>query len=396
MNILIITSYFPPENHIASNRTGAMAKYLSNSNKIFVLTDQEIHPPAIPNVTVINFSSDHFLNLLKFKNDNIMIHKIKAAYNKILSSVYYDTRPGFYFEGLSKARNILLNEKVDIIISSSAPNSTHLVAMELKKEFPEKFLICDLRDELINRDTNFIKKFFLNKLERKIANNANLITTVSKPIMNDFLIRQPRAKQLSELRNGFDYDPIISNKPKSDFFEIIYTGTVYNQSSPENFFSALERLDKINLEKIKVTFYTGIRNFKVPSKLEGNIQVENKVSYDQMPKILEKADAFLLICKTSERKGVFTGKLFDYLAVNRPIIALVDPKDVAAQLINETNSGFFCDDRSIDEIEAIIKKLLTLWEQGKTLERNWNVVLKHHRRNEISEFENFFKKCYQN
>ena len=46
-------------------------------------------------------------------------------------------------------------------------------------------------------------------------------------------------------------------------------------------------------------------------------------------------DFNLFVHPRSERKGVYTGKLFDYISAAKPILACVDKDDVAAKMIEE-------------------------------------------------------------
>ena len=59
----------------------------------------------------------------------------------------------------------------------------------------------------------------------------------------------------------------------------------------------------------------------------------------------------LVVIHSTGRKGVYTGKLFDYLATNKPILALCDPEDVVGRLLNETKAGFTVDNADIEGIK---------------------------------------------
>ena len=65
-------------------------------------------------------------------------------------------------------------------------------------------------------------------------------------------------------------------------------------------------------------------------------------------------DANLVIHPTTQRKGVYTGKLFDYISARKPILALMDESDVAAQLIRDFDCGYICDNSNIQGIKQQI------------------------------------------
>ena len=86
----------------------------------------------------------------------------------------------------------LKKNKVDIIVSTGPPHTTHLIAMQVSKKFNIPWL-ADFRDPWTKID--FYHKFNLSKradtihkkLELEVLNNANEITTVSESWSNDFL-----------------------------------------------------------------------------------------------------------------------------------------------------------------------------------------------------------------
>jgi hypothetical protein len=67
----------------------------------------------------------------------------------------------------------------------------------------------------------------------------------------------------------------------------------------------------------------------------------------------------------SEQKGIFTGKLFDYISVQKPVLALVDSEDVAAQLINEFNCGYVAEFSELEENKNMLLAAFTDWENHK-------------------------------
>jgi len=106
---------------------------------------------------------------------------------------------------------------------------------------------------------------------------------------------------------------------------------------------------------------------------------------------MRKSDALLLIHPANGRKGIFTGKLFEYLATLKPIIALVDEEDVAAELIREANAGYICDNANIQKIEMILEEAYAEWAQKRKRVFNKDVILKHHRKEQVKRLENFIE-----
>ena len=56
-------------------------------------------------------------------------------------------------------------------------------------------------------------------------------------------------------------------------------------------------------------------------------------------------------------KGVLSGKVFEYIAVGRPILAVVPPDGAAARLIRETEAGVVAPPDDVAAIRAALEDL---------------------------------------
>lgn len=74
--------------------------------------------------------------------------------------------------------------------------------------------------------------------------------------------------------------------------------------------------------------------------------------------------------------------MFDYLATNKPILALCDPEDVIAQLLNETKAGFTVDNADIDGIKKMILRCYSIWKNKEVLPRDWEKIKQYTRKNQ--------------
>jgi len=62
--------------------------------------------------------------------------------------------------------------------------------------------------------------------------------------------------------------------------------------------------------------------------------------------------------------GVLSGKVFEYLAAERPILAVVPPDGAAAELIRAANAGVVVAPDDIDGMVAALRDLHTRWQSG--------------------------------
>ena len=99
----------------------------------------------------------------------------------------------------------------------------------------------------------------------------------------------------------------------------------------------------------------------------------------------------LLIPEAGGRgKGVLSGKVFEYLAAERPILALVPPDGAAADLIRNANAGVVVAPDDVDGIAAALRAFHGQWQAGKlaapALSDEWRTKVS--RRTRVQDFAN--------
>ena len=73
----------------------------------------------------------------------------------------------------------------------------------------------------------------------------------------------------------------------------------------------------------------------------------------------------LLIPEAGGRgRGVLSGKVFEYLAAERPILAVVPPDGAAAELLRETGVGVLVAPDDVDGVERELTALREAWRAG--------------------------------
>ncbi|MCA1932766.1 MAG: hypothetical protein LDL13_04235 [Calditerrivibrio sp.] len=372
-NILIVSPFFPPIESVATNRILSFAKYLdkykttviSLENRSSEAKEEKFKVADDREVNVVRIPDNSFFKKATFKKKtNLLFHNLKALYNRILLATMLDEYDGWMKGVLSYLEKNRIS--FDVIITSFAPISSHLIGMELKKRYPEKLWIADMRDQMSSNiffPLHYRKK--IKPYEKEIVRYADCITAVSKPIIDDFKkIAEQTDKKIDfiEVRNGFDFEVEPDRYNPNKIFTVTYTGSFYGERNPENFFKATEELIKnSSIVDIKIVFLGVAKPTKIPGILKEKVIFRDRVSNEESIKIMKESDALLLIHPTTDIKGVYTGKLFEYIAVLRPIIALVDPQDVAAELITLSGSGFISDNNDLDGIKQNILKAYKVW-----------------------------------
>lgn len=274
---------------------------------------------------------------------------------------YPDDQKDWYKFAVETGRDLIHDEGIDAIISSSSPVTSHLIAKQLKKECARPW-IADLRD-LWTQNHYYpygeLRRSFERRLEIETLGAADGIVTVSEPLAHTLGELHPRAPVFS-IPNGFDDDE-VQYSPLTDQFTITYTGVLYQgMRDPEPLLVALRNLIRAGTIDSSVT---RIRFLGPPQEwLEQEIKrhdlTEVVHQYGVLPRdsalAMQRESQVLLLLNWNHpaEAGVYTGKVFEYLAAQRPIIAVGGPRSVVTELMQETGAGIHAS--SVEEIERVL------------------------------------------
>lgn len=399
-NLLIISTISPLENHVASNRINSFIKYIDSSLfNITLITRKTPNSKNIKQVSGIEIIEISYKSsFFSFKpSENKYIHIFKALINKIIVYTTLDSDAEFTKKAIKTATDLQEKKKFSVVLTSFGPIASLLIGLEFKKKYPLINWVCDLRDELTqNKHLPWHWRIYYKNFEQLIFKTADLVTVVSFPIL-EFLKKNSEIShgttRFMEVRNGYDFKEIIKkhNRTDSNHFKICFTGTFYGDINPDLFMQSLQKLIKNNPNvKIQFIIYGGNSSLKIPTELKNNIFTYPRVEYSSIQKILNSMDLLLLIYPSNGRKGVYTTKLFDYLTVNVPILGLVDPQDVAGELIRLCNAGAVEEYTSSDKVYQHLQFFLNAHKKNNNLyERNWDEVEKNHRQFQINKINDY-------
>lgn len=389
--VLIISYYFPPMGMGGVQRALKFAKYLPSFGwQPIVLTVKDVNYFAKDYTLLKELSSDtkiirtgsldplrlsYLLNKSKsFKGEAYTTKKAQ-----IQSWIFFpDNKIGWIPFALSKGLKICKDEKVDLIFSTSPPPTAHLVGYLLRK-LTGKPWVADFRDEWIGYSYQLLPTVLHRRIKqftmRMIIKNCDSIVTVNQQIAELIKKEVFDPKIIEVIPNGFDQSDFKMEVPrKTEKFTITYAGTFSLDNDPRPFFEALSNLfvkNKISPNEIKlviVGFPLGIDLNELIAKYKLQECVEN-FGYLPHPEAIQKlveSDVLLLITSNnSESKFITTGKLFEYLASKKPILAIAPKDSSAAKIISSTNAGKVIEPDQIEKIEDEIFYFYQRYREGK-------------------------------
>ncbi len=369
-HLVLVTTWFPPTNGVAVNRMDAFAKYLDkNKLDVSVITLKKdadsLTFEKMYDADVYRLSNNSFFKLAEFNNEHSRLtHIAKVAWNYFVRTISKYPLSNWMKQVNNQLLQLHKQKPIDIVLTSSAPIESHLSVFSFLETQPTVKWIADCRDELsLNPHLNESAKKLNRSVEDYINKRASILTTVSHPIVADFQKLCP-AVPAHEIKNGHQLTlPDLSDYQFNKIFTIVYAGTFYGLQKPTHFFTAL--IQFLNFDdatrKVHIQFVGTPQNFDIPKHSNLTVEFIDQCSYQEACRYQQKADANLLILAKMNRPGVYSGKLFDYLAACKPIIAVVDKTDVAADLINDCNAGYVADFDNVSEIETAIYAAYQDW-----------------------------------
>lgn len=269
--------------------------------------------------------------------------------------------------------------KIDVIYTTSIPYSAHVIGYILKR-VTRKPWIADFRDEwtddtLIDYPTEWHRKINVN-LEAICLKKADKVITVSEPQRNLLKRKRPykEAEKFVVVTNGYDPDDFkFIRRTNIEEFSILYAGALpFPQRDIRPFLQAVKEATeavKELAEHLKVTFIGTMDSLYLQEikklNLEQFVFYEGYHPHKQAIEIMANSYVLLLVVDDFKNaEGYFTGKLFEYLAVRRPILALA-PHGIVDDLIRDTGVGISVRNKDVKAIKESLLYFGNLYKQGK-------------------------------
>jgi len=164
-----------------------------------------------------------------------------------------------------------------------------------------------------------------------------------------FLSQRHSSKTVYWALTGFDPDEYANQqRPLTSTFSITYTGILYQgKRDPTLLFEVLQELLHEKLlarDEVRVRFYGRCEPWLVALverfQLQDVVELRGSVSREESLASQQEAQLLLLLgMNVASDAGCYPGKLFEYLAAGRPIVALGGLRGALTNLLNDTKAG---------------------------------------------------------
>ena len=383
---LIIAYYFPPIGMGGVQRMAKLAKYLPQFGyEVVVLTVKPIRYSAYddtllkempPQVQIVRSGSHDPARIARLLRLPLGRGHRAAQSAKQTGRLWPDSKAGWQGPALRTARRIMDGRQIDLVLSSSPPVTGHLVAMALQERYGLPW-VADFRDlwesrtpEKLYDSPMLVAK--AGRLLREIAVRANAVTCV-----NDSIGRRLKPEAIT-IAGGFDPDDFVGittvagGPEESGRFILCYMGTVGPLCPIEPFLEAAQiaalrdpSFDaRVWFRIIGANDARMIRDMAARFNMGSRVEITGYLSHHEALRRAAGAAATLLsVCDGYPEIG--TGKIFDYLALRVPTLA-VAPMGSEAEKLLKAYRGGIC--TAPGRPEALAESMLSLfqaWSRGE-------------------------------
>jgi len=369
--ILIITYYWPPSGGPGVQRWLQFSKYLPEfgyqpvvykpQNPNYPIIDKSLEVSSDIEVIEKSIFEPYALAELLSKSDSktistgIIKSKTKQSWKEKLmlfirgNFFIPDARVLWVKPSVKFLKSYIETHAIETIITTGPPHSLHLIGLELKKTMPTLQWIADFRDPWTTigyhsalKLTKASKQKHL-ALEHDVLNSADQLVVTSYQTREEF--EQKTQVPIEVITNG--YAELAVEAELSENFTVSHIGSLLNDRNPKALwevisemieenpifkdFFELRLIGKVSESVLSSAYEVGLKPYiSVVGYLNHKDAVESQRSSQML---------LLIEIDKPETRGIIPGKVFEYLAAKRPILAIGPEGWDVEKIISDTNSG---------------------------------------------------------
>ncbi|OOG74613.1 hypothetical protein [Algoriphagus sp. A40] len=281
-----------------------------------------------------------------------------------------------YSNFLPHLHKLTQEENPEKMLISGEPFYLFRLGYKLRRKFGISW-IADYRDDWSTNELQMEKggsriRKWVAKLEsnyeKKWVGTADSVISVSQAYTRricDFL-----KKPGITIQNGFEESLLdLPEVGLYDQFTVMYSGVLYPSQEIRLILEILEICTKQN-RPFNLIFLGAGFDFKekkriealVPKHLRSFVEVTDRFPRQDAIQLLQKAHVLLGIAY-GNMKGIPSSKLYEYLAIGKPVFLCPTDNDVMEGILKETELGFFA--RNAEEGVEVILALQELYTKNE-------------------------------
>ena len=406
--VLIISYYWPPTGGSGVQRWVKFAKYLpeedwqpviytpENPEQLAVDASLEAEVPSEAEVIRTRITEPYALykKVLRrsgHSKEAVEVNPVNAQNKSFLQKAAMWVRGNFFRPdprclwirpSVRYLKKYLEEHPVDMIVTTGPPQSMHMIGLRLAKETGLPW-VADFRDP-------WTKIFYFKhlsmtpaterwhkKMEKAVLDEASAVVAVSPLVQQEFQAMTDTPVEL--ITNGFDECDFPSEKdteayggPDKDF-TITHTGLFAADGNPTVLWDVLRekyQADDDFRKRLRINLI-GKNDEQILKALKDRGLQEALTDMGYQPHsvaVEQQRKASILILplrKEPEYKAVLPGKLFEYMASERPVLGIGQPDGAMAMILGEAKTGTVLDWNDKKGISEYIEKCWKMHLEGR-------------------------------
>lgn len=422
MKALVITYYWPPAGGSGVQRWLKFVKYLRDfdvepvvytvKDPSYAILDTDLQKEIPAEIEILEqpiWEPNNLVSLLgnkKKKTSAGFLNPNPSFFGKIAQYIranYFipDARKFWIQPSVKYLTNYLENNAIDVVITTGPPHSTHIIGLKLKEMLNVKW-IADFRDPWTEIDyfhqlpltKNALKKH--HALEENVLKKADKVLVVGNEMAESF---KKITKNVEVITNGYDTFSSDYTMKLDKMFSLVHIGLMNSDRNHKIIWQALQEICNENTDfkhDLKLKFVGAVADDVKSAiqqyKLEQNTEFINYIPHQEVLKHQLAAQVLLLsINNVSSAKGIITGKIFEYLQANRPILAIAPIDGDLNEIVKNTASGVVVGFNDIEKLKQEILKLYVNFKNN-TLKVASKNIEQYHRKELTKKLANVISK----
>jgi glycosyltransferase involved in cell wall biosynthesis len=276
------------------------------------------------------------------------------------------------------ARDILRKERPDAILTSGPPHTVHLIGLDIHRHSGIPW-IADFRDAWV--DPTFFDRLPLTswarkrheRLERQVYETASCITAVSPGIVQRIREVLGTTDKVTTIYNGFDPADYAQLKPsRPEQFVITHAGTFSARRDCPGFFTSLKALADSHPDvDIRLQLIGHVSDDVVRSIRESGVShlcvMKGFVPHSEALSLMGGSALLLLALSDAASHGIVTGKVFEYMAVQKRVIGVGPRGSIADEILSKSGAGEMFAHEDVAGMLDYLTEALRVWKSGSVV-----------------------------
>ncbi len=274
---------------------------------------------------------------------------------------------------------VIREREIDVVLTTSPPSSAHLIGAALARRTGVR-LVADLRDSWLanphrryERRSVRAKRAVEERIARRVLGRADAITAVTPFIAREGAALARPGTPVAVVPNGCDFDDFDGLAyRRGERFVVLHAGSFFGERSPRPFLEAVAALgDPRVVARFLGDLRPADRAWALDLGLGDRLEIDGFRPHRETLAAMKAADVLLLLVPRAGGRGlsVLSGKVYEYLASERPVLALVPPEGAAAELLRETGAAWIADPDDPAAILGALRAARDAWAGDSLAER---------------------------